>query len=66
MTKIQNGFFTVRLDGPVNQSVVCRVSAFEGYEAIERVKKEVDPDYEYALKLQLEDGWARRSTRLRR
>jgi len=99
VVRIGNGFFTVRMDGPVYETVVCRVlvffllslallsalvfpapfgiltrgrrifafrSAFEGYEAIEKVKKIVDPDWEFAMQLQLEDGWARRSTRVKR
>jgi ribosomal protein S18 acetylase RimI-like enzyme len=61
--KVHAGFFTVRMDGPKYETVACRVSAFEGFESIERVKKTVDPDWEFAMQLQLEDGWARRSTR---
>jgi len=56
----------VRLDGAAGESVVCRLSAFEGYEAQPRPKKDVDPDYELALRLQKEDGWSRKSTRVRR
>jgi hypothetical protein len=59
------GFFTVRMDGSEYETVVCRVSAFVGYDAVERPKRKVDPDWEFALQLQMEDGWARKSTRRR-
>ena len=67
VVKANNGFFTVRLDGAAAETVVCRLSAFEGFEAQPpRPKKDVDPDYELALRLQKEDGWSRKSTRVRR
>jgi ribosomal protein S18 acetylase RimI-like enzyme len=59
------GFYTVRLDGPKLETVVCRATSFIGYiPPLNRPKKKTyDPDHELALKLQYEDGWARKSSR---
>jgi len=60
----EKGFYTVRMDGPMLEMITCRASAFVGHQSVPVKKKERDPDYEFALQLQYEDGWARKSSRL--
>ena len=66
VVRMDKGFYTVRLDGPTMETIVCRASAFVGHKSVPVKKKVIDPDYELALKLQYEDGWARKSSRASR
>ena len=58
-----NGFFTVRLDGPNMTLVTKRKSAFVGFDDAPKRKKEIDPDWLFAMQLQREES--RRSSRKR-
>jgi len=59
----EKGFYTVRMDGPTLETIVCRAASFVGHHSQPVKKKVIDPDHEFALKLQYEDGWARKSSR---
>jgi ribosomal protein S18 acetylase RimI-like enzyme len=59
------GFYTVRLDGEGNHLIQCRPSAFEGHVTKKVIKRVIDPDWEFAMRLQMEDGWARKSSRFK-